>query len=83
MLARRSEVLCAKGEHLVCQADDLSCQSWNERMWSAGEPIDPSPTIDQAINGGYPWLGDRMLTPQNAARFRLVHRAARGHHLCP
>jgi phage FluMu protein Com len=21
-----------------------------------GEPIDPSPTIDQAINGGYPWL---------------------------
>jgi hypothetical protein len=30
-------------------------------MWSAGEPIDPSPPIDQAIYGGYPWLGDRML----------------------
>jgi hypothetical protein len=28
----------------------------NERMWSDGEPIDPSPTIDQAINGGVPWL---------------------------
>jgi phage FluMu protein Com len=28
----------------------------NERMWSDGEPIDPSPTIDQAVNGGFPWL---------------------------
>jgi hypothetical protein len=25
-------------------------------MWADGEPIDPSPTIDQAVNGGYPWL---------------------------
>ena len=25
-------------------------------MWANGEPIDPSPSIDQAINGGYPWL---------------------------
>jgi hypothetical protein len=25
-------------------------------MWSDGEPIDPSPTIDQAMNGGFPWL---------------------------
>jgi hypothetical protein len=31
----------------------LACQSWNERIWSDGGPIDPSPTIDQAINGGY------------------------------
>jgi hypothetical protein len=23
-------------------------------MWSDGEPIDPSPSIDQAINGGFP-----------------------------
>lgn len=22
-------------------------------MWADGEPIDPSPTIDQAVNGGY------------------------------
>jgi len=27
-------------------------KSWNERMWSDGGPIDPSPTIDQVINGG-------------------------------
>jgi hypothetical protein len=31
-------------------------ESWNERVWAEGEPIDPSPTVDQAINGGYPWL---------------------------
>jgi hypothetical protein len=37
------------------QADQLSCESWNERMWADGEPIDPSSTIDQAINGGYTW----------------------------
>src|SRR5438552_2779143 len=30
--------------------------SWNERVWADGGPIDPSPTIDQAINGGYAWL---------------------------
>ena len=36
--------------------DKLLCESWNERMWSDGEPIDPSPTIDQAVNGGFPWL---------------------------
>jgi len=29
---------------------------WNERMWSDGGPVDPSPAVDQAINGGYPWL---------------------------
>jgi phage FluMu protein Com len=56
MLARESGDLRARGEGLIQRADDLACQSWNERMWSAGEPIDPSPMIDQAINGGYPWL---------------------------
>lgn len=25
-------------------------------MWADGGPIDPSPTVDQAINGGYTWL---------------------------
>jgi hypothetical protein len=24
------------------RADKLLCESWNEKMWSAGEPIDPS-----------------------------------------
>jgi hypothetical protein len=25
-------------------------------MWADGEPIYPSPTVDQALNGGFPWL---------------------------
>jgi len=41
-----------RGADLIREADDLACQSWNERMWADGGPIDPSPTIDQAINGG-------------------------------
>lgn len=25
-------------------------------MWANGGPIDPLPSIDQAVNGGYQWL---------------------------
>lgn len=56
ILAVQSAEARAKGEALIRTADKLLCESWNERMWSNGEPIDPSPTIDQAINGGYSWL---------------------------
>jgi hypothetical protein len=38
---------------LIRQADRLLAESWNERLWAVGGPIDPSPTIDRAINGGY------------------------------
>jgi hypothetical protein len=37
-------------------------------MWISGEPIDPSPTIEQAINGGHPWLEiecSRCKTPRD------------------
>jgi DNA helicase-2/ATP-dependent DNA helicase PcrA len=54
ILAAQSAEMRAKGAALIQQADRLLCESWNERMWSDGEPIDPSPTIDQAINGGFP-----------------------------
>jgi hypothetical protein len=56
ILATQSAEMRAKGEAIIQQADKLLCESWNERMWSDGEPIDPSPTIDQAVNGGFPWL---------------------------
>jgi hypothetical protein len=52
ILADRANEKRAAGEALIREADDLACQSWNERMWADGGPIDPSPTIDQAINGG-------------------------------
>jgi hypothetical protein len=54
----------------------LLCESWNERMWSDGEPIDPSPTIDQAINGGFPWLEiqcSRCKTPNDVDLAALKH----------
>ncbi|MDA9420934.1 hypothetical protein [Bradyrhizobium sp. CCBAU 53380] len=56
ILAAQAAEARAKGEALIRQADKLLSESWNERMWADGGPIDPSPTVDQAINGGYPWL---------------------------
>ena len=56
IFAEQSAQLRAQGEALIKRADDLACQSWNERLWSDGGPIDPSPTVEQAINGGYGWL---------------------------
>ncbi|MFK4536366.1 phage FluMu protein Com [Bradyrhizobium ottawaense] len=56
ILAAQAAEARAKGEALMRQADKLLSESWNERMWADGGPIAPSPTVDQAINGGYPWL---------------------------
>jgi phage FluMu protein Com len=56
ILARQSDEARSAGEALIRKADNLACQSWNERMWSDGGPAQPSPTIGQAINGGFPWL---------------------------
>lgn len=56
ILAQRAEQLRAEGEALIRKADRFTSESWNEKMWSEGGPADPSPTIGQAINGGFPWL---------------------------
>ena len=63
IFAERSAEKRREGEALIREADNLACQSWNERMWSDGGPIDPSPTI-----GGYPWLEikcSRCKTPRD------------------
>jgi hypothetical protein len=52
IFAERSAEKRREGEVLIREADNLLCQSFNERLWSDGGPIDPSPTVDQAINGG-------------------------------
>ena len=44
ILAAQSDELRAKGDALIRQADRLLAESWNERMWADGEPIDLSPT---------------------------------------
>jgi hypothetical protein len=77
ILAAQSAEMRAKGEALIQQADRLLCESWNERMWSDGEPIDPSPTIDQAVNGGFPWLEiqcARCKTPSEVDLAAMKHR---------
>jgi hypothetical protein len=76
IFAERSAELRREGETLIREADNLACQSWNEKMWSDGGPIDPSPTIDQAINGGFPWLEikcSRCLTPRDVDLAALPH----------
>jgi hypothetical protein len=76
IFAERSAEKRREGEALIREADNLSCQSWNERMWSDGGPIDPSPTIDQAINGGFPWLEikcSRCQTPRDVDLCALPH----------
>jgi hypothetical protein len=70
ILAAQSAEMRVKGAALIQQADRLLCESWNERMWSDGEPIDPSPTIDQAINGGFPLAGNLVFTVQDPERCR-------------
>jgi phage FluMu protein Com len=45
-------------------------------MWADGGPIDPSPTIDQAINGGYAWLEiacSQCKTPRSVDLRALPH----------
>jgi hypothetical protein len=69
ILAAQSAEMRSNGEAMIQQADKLLCESWNERMWSDGEPIDPSPTIDQAINGGFSWLEIRCSRCKKIERF--------------
>jgi len=43
------------------ESDKLACVAWNERMLGYRGPAQPSPTIGDAINGGYPYLEVRCL----------------------
>jgi len=43
------------------EADKFACVAWNERMLGYKGPAQPSPTIGDAINGGYPYLEVRCL----------------------
>jgi hypothetical protein len=76
ILAAQSAEMRGKGEAMIQQADKLLCESWNERMWSDGEPIDPSPTIAQAVSGGFPWLEIRCArckTPSDVDLAAMKH----------
>src|SRR5882724_7362458 len=79
ILAAQSAEMRAKGAALIQQADRLLCESWNERMWSDGEPIDPSPTIDQRRLS---LAGNPVFTVQEPERRRFGSPQAPADHLC-
>src|SRR3979490_2819642 len=61
IFAERSAELRREGETLIREADNLACQSWNERMWS---------------DGGFPWREikcSRCLTPRDVDLAALPH----------
>jgi hypothetical protein len=41
-----------RNEALIKEANKLLAESWDDRMCADGTPIDPSPTVDQAIRPG-------------------------------
>jgi hypothetical protein len=61
--------LRAEGEVPIRKADGLACESWNEKMWADGGPIDPSPTVDQS--------GERRLCMRPARSPRRRRRGRR------
>jgi hypothetical protein len=43
------------------QADRFACEAWNKRMLAFKGPAQPSPTLGDALNAGYPYLEDKCL----------------------
>jgi hypothetical protein len=41
------------------EADRLTCEAWNARMLGFRGPAQPSPTLGDARNAGYGFLGER------------------------
>jgi hypothetical protein len=42
-------------------ADHLACVAWSQRMLAFQGPAQPSPTLGDALNGGYPYLEVKCL----------------------
>jgi peptidoglycan/xylan/chitin deacetylase (PgdA/CDA1 family) len=40
------------------EADRLACEAWNHRMLGYKGPAQPSPTLGDALNAGYLYLGE-------------------------
>ena len=86
VFANRAAEKRAQGEALIREADNLSCQSWNERLWADGGPPDPSPTIDprrhqSPCEGGLPPTGKlstNCLSAENAPKPAPLATCERG-----
>jgi hypothetical protein len=88
ILAAQSAETRAKGEALIRTADKLLCESWNERMWADGEPIDPSPDHRPGRQWRLSLVGNPLHSMQDSERRRprgdeapAVHLRARSRRL--
>jgi hypothetical protein len=45
-----------EARHAQQHADSLACEAWNARMHLLGGPVQPSPSLRGAIDGGFPFL---------------------------
>ena len=72
ILAAQSAEVRAKAETMLQQADRLlSAKVGTSGCGAKGNPVDPSSTIDQAINGGFSWLEircSRCKTPSSVIK---------------
>jgi hypothetical protein len=76
ILAERSEEKRRLDEALIREADNLACQSWNEKMWSDGGPIDPLPLITAALRG---WRSNALDTRRRAMAIYACCPTSRRH----
>lgn len=83
ILAAQSAEMRAKAETMLQRADRLLCESWNERMWSDGEPIDPVADHRPGGQRGLPLAGDPVLPLQDAERHRSRRDEAPADHVRP
>jgi hypothetical protein len=53
---RRAQTARQEARKAARAADRADAEAWSIRMEGYGGPVQPSPTIDQCLNGGYGWL---------------------------
>src|ERR1700752_3515168 len=57
----------------IRERDAAECLLWSEQMEGFGGPAQPSPTITQCLNGGYPWLQVKCSRCESMASIPLEH----------
>lgn len=68
LLRRETSEALAKA---YAEVDQLECRAWNFQMADGG-PSMPSPTIEQALNGGYPFLRVKCAGCRQVAWITLI-----------
>jgi hypothetical protein len=67
----RAETAREEARKAARAAHRAEAEAWSIRMEGYGGPAQPSPTTGQCLNGGYGWLGDRMLPMQDTGKHAI------------